>query len=147
MRFTKYPKSIERDVTPNKRRLSAAKKALKRERDKAPLFRDEIAAEQPTPEQRIATLDSNAREWLSERRRGIAKAWRECRSRLRSLPADAARSILIEWQYGYLPGSAEYLATLITSRLRGDMPGEIITEQLNKWMNGGTAYRAGHRPR
>lgn len=43
-------------ITP--RRLSAAKNALKRQRDKHPLFADDIAKEQPTPEERILGFDA-----------------------------------------------------------------------------------------
>ena len=51
-RRAKYP---PREIT--KRRLSAAERALKRERDKFPLFAHEIASEQPTPQGRCEMMD------------------------------------------------------------------------------------------
>jgi len=48
-------KEITWGATP--RRITAAKRALQRQRDKAPLFTIEIAASQPTPEERIVDFD------------------------------------------------------------------------------------------
>jgi hypothetical protein len=145
MRFTRYPgRYIDRDEAPNKRRLSSARRALQRERDKAPLFAREIAAEQPTPEGRIQQLDAGAAAWLADRRRGVAAGWKACRAELRSLPADLMLAILREWQYGYLPGSHEYLANLIHSRRRGDRPGELMEAQITAWVRG--EARGGTRP-
>lgn len=57
MRYSRFPKLSRRDPAPSKARLTAARKALQRERDKAPLFAEEIAAEQPTPEERIERVE------------------------------------------------------------------------------------------
>lgn len=150
MRFTRFPRTIDRDEQPSKARLTAAKRALQRERDKTPLFADEIAAEQPSPEGRIKTLDANARAWLAERRSYIAASWRASRAELRAMPAGEALEILREWQYGHLPGSHEYLANLIHSRRRGDKLGGVIAERIAAWANGAKPYpgsKCGRRPK
>jgi hypothetical protein len=148
MRFDRYPgKTLGRDGKPSKQRLTAAKKSLQRQRDKTPLFAAEIASEQPTPEERIAELDRNAEAWLDGMRALVAKSWRDSRAKLRSLPADQAFAILAEWQYGYLPGSQEYLADLIRQRTNGHEASDFIKQQIANWLAGGEAYRAGRRPK
>lgn len=53
------PRAAARPLT--ERRLAAAARALRREREECPLFVDDIADEQPTPEERDRLLA----EWQS----------------------------------------------------------------------------------
>lgn len=144
MRFDRYPRSLGRSTTPSKARLVAAQRALKKEREKAPLFAAEIAAEQPTPEERVQRLDAGAEAWLTEHRQSIASSWHRSRGKLRAMPADQALAIANEWQYGYLPGSAEYLADLIHRRLRGDKASTSTAQRIAAWVAGNGP--GGHSP-
>ncbi len=77
----RLPKTKRRCVTP--RRLAAAKRALKKQRDKYPLFREQIAAKQPTPEQRIWDMDTKfVNEW-DALRLATCKQWLELRRIIR----------------------------------------------------------------
>jgi hypothetical protein len=135
MRFAKYPgKRISREVTTA--RIVASERALKRERDKVPLFASEVAAEQPSARERIEKIDIGAQAWLDDRRLRFAALWKASRLKLRTLAVDVALRILAEWQFGYLPGSPEYLADLIHCRLRGDKIGDLLAVRIDLYMRG-----------
>jgi hypothetical protein len=129
--------------------LSAAKKALQRERDKVPLFAAEVAAEQPTPEGRIAKIDAGFQDWIAETRKLKADQWRKARAILRNLPADIAFSIIARWQYGIYPGDPVFLLGMITCRLRGDPVDPLTEQQIQAWLDGAEPIhgRAGRRPK
>ncbi len=82
IRFEKgLPKTKARGITP--RRLAAAKRALKKQRAKCPLFADQIAARQPTPEERIWEMDIKfVLEW-DKLRQATCKKWLELRRIIR----------------------------------------------------------------
>lgn len=112
MRFSKEMKAGRRPVTP--RRVAAAVRALKRERDKVPLFAEEVAAEQPTPEQRVERLDQGFVATWQEIRNQRARVWRKARARLRSLPPDAQAEILARWNRSTVPGDSAYFADFVS---------------------------------
>ena len=74
-------KTKARGITP--RRLAAAKRALKRQRDKYPLFADQIAARQPTPEERIWEMDIKFVLQWDKLRQATCKKWLELRRIIR----------------------------------------------------------------
>ena len=96
---------LERGVTPQ--RLAAAKRTLKKERDAAPLFAAEIAAAQPSPEERIASMDAGHAAWWQTFRDGEAKTWRKARAALPRDPA-ARRARLVAWRACSWPKSSAY---------------------------------------
>jgi len=105
-------KEIPRGPTP--RRLAAAKRALRRQRDKLPLFADEIAAGQPTPEERIKYFDEMHVEWLKRRRKYTASVWRRARKALREMDEAEQRRLLKFWNEDWLgPRDACYFADLV----------------------------------
>ena len=119
MRFSRYPRA-RIDARPSKARLATARRALKRQRDQVPLFADQVAADQPTAEGRIQSLDEAYEHYLQRFRDFVAASWRRARKMLREMPAEQRAAILAEWQYGHLPGSSEYLLDLIRRRMRGE---------------------------
>ena len=68
-----FPKWKGRQV--NNRRLSAAKRAIQKERDKYPLFPELVEFE--TPEERIAAMDAKAAIWVAGLRGFEARQWRK----------------------------------------------------------------------
>lgn len=116
MRFSRYPKLIERQVTG--RRLQAAHKALARERakERAPGFTGKKAAE--TVEERVARVDAQAREGQQRFRDHIASEWIRGRRLLRSLPPEQRQALEDEWNgKRWLPGSSEYFLDFLHTAL------------------------------
>jgi hypothetical protein len=104
-----------RGVTP--RRLSAAKRALKRECDKLALFADEVAAEQPSPEERIEYFDLRVLESEQAMRDLAAKHWRWGRGQLQRYP-EHKKQILGQWATSWCPPEGTYFADFVRTRLR-----------------------------
>jgi hypothetical protein len=99
--WARYHDPAPRPIT--RRRLAAAERRLRIERDKTPLFAEHVAAEQPTPEQRIAAHDAQQAEYRRRDRRQWAAQWRECRAQLAAMPADQRPQFLLAWNNGYQP--------------------------------------------
>lgn len=99
-----------RGITP--RRLAAAKRALARERDRYALFADEIAAEQPSPEERITAADLAVLDYDQGHRDLAAKHWRWGRKRLRRYP-EVTAEILAKWDPSWIPETGSYFADFV----------------------------------
>ena len=84
-----------RGITP--RRLSAAKRALQRQRERLPLFADQVAAEQGTPEERIEYFDQKQLERDQGHRDLAARHWRWGRHQLSQLSAEIRLEIIERW--------------------------------------------------
>jgi len=103
-----------RGITP--RRLAAAKRALQRQREKLPLFADEIARSQPTPEERIRKHDETWERHKKSIRSFVANQWCEGRRKLRAMPKAEQKKLLDYWNnHKFLPASSEYFADLVTN--------------------------------
>jgi hypothetical protein len=111
MRFERYPRRVLRPITG--RRLSAARRALRREADAVALFPELQPTE--TPEQRIARLDANAAAHLQKIRDHTAATWRRARRALRSLTSAQLAQVMERWHCAnwHPPHEAHYLADLI----------------------------------
>ena len=98
------------------RRLAAARRALQKQRDKYPLFAKEIAAGQPTPEERIQTYDRDIIENMRMMRKFISDQWRRGRKALKAVPENEQRELLNHWnQKRFGPLTSEYFANLVTN--------------------------------
>lgn len=102
IRFSRMARQPKREIT--KRRIAAAVRHLAKEREKAGLFAAEVAAEQPTPIERIQRHDDGMIQGWTERRVAHAQFWREARSLLKELP-DSDRC-LAAWNACGHPGDA-----------------------------------------
>ena len=111
VRHESLPPARGRPVTP--RRLQAAARALQREQDEHPLFAAEIAAEQPTPEERVAELDAEHIAHWQQIRDHTARTWRAARRVLHSLPAEKQQEFIDKWNAAPCPASAAYFADFI----------------------------------
>jgi hypothetical protein len=108
------PRAVARPLT--ERRLQAAKRALAREREECPLFADDIAEEQPTPEERVRTIDAEQVRYWQRIRDFNARTWRAARRILNSLPAGERDRLRAEWQSAPYPASASYFADFLWQR-------------------------------
>lgn len=109
--FVRVLPAVTQGVTPQ--RLAAARKALQRQRDKSPLFADAIAAEQPTPEERIERIDAGrVANWLEDRKRQ-AGWWRKARALYRSLPPDRQLAARERWGRRMYPATPYNLMSLL----------------------------------
>ncbi len=115
----KYFKPTPRGITP--RRLSAAKRFLAKERDRYALFAGEVAAEQPTPEERIINHDAGFEEWWQEMRDTRAADWRKARQQLAEMSPDFRAAALTMWNRRIYPADPAYLLSLIRQICSGEL--------------------------
>lgn len=108
------PRALSRPVTP--RRVQAAARALKREQEDCPLFADDIAEDQPTPEERVRVMDAQQVAYWQRIRDYNAQTWRAARRILFSLPAEERDRLLAAWQAAPYPGGASYFADFLWQR-------------------------------
>lgn len=111
MRHEKLPRAAPRPITT--RRLRAAESALRRERERHPLFADEIAGEQPTAKERLTTLEARQVAQWQRIRDHAARTWRAARRILASLPADRQDELRRRWAEAPYPARAEYFADFL----------------------------------
>ena len=95
--FTRYirPYTDDPGITP--RRLAAARRALQRQRDKQPLFAEEIAAQQPTPEARLIAFHEDLMIFWRNMRNFHAQCWRKARAALRQWPEATQAAAITKW--------------------------------------------------
>ena len=108
------PRATARPLT--ERRLAAARRALQREQDECPLFANDIADEQPTPEERLRAIDARQVAHWQRIRDFNAQTWRAARRILFSLPAGEREQLLAAWQSAPCPASASYFADFLYHR-------------------------------
>ena len=100
------------------RRLAAANRALKKERDRRPLFAEQIAAEQPSPEQRIEDADRCLLDYDQAHRDLAAAHWRRGRRWLSAIPADVRAEIVDLWNRKTCPPTAAYFCDFVRRELK-----------------------------
>lgn len=94
-------------------RLKASERALKKQRDTLPLFATQIAAKQPTAEERIRNIDYDFKlHWLSIRV-FHATLWKKGRKILRSWPDDIKTEALQKWNTSRCPGDSAYFCDFL----------------------------------
>lgn len=110
-------KTRRRGITP--RRLAAAKRALKKQRAKYPLFRAQIKAKQPSPEQRIWDMDSKfVKEW-DALRLATCKQWLELRRIIRKeVCPDLKEEFLSSWYNQRHPADPYYALDFLLQLVR-----------------------------
>jgi hypothetical protein len=116
MKFSRCPyKAIAKGITP--RRLAAAKRTLKKQRDKYPLLTDWIASQQPSPEERILKADQNIVWQQQYWRDSDARCWRKWRERLYRLHVSERQRLLDEWNESHYPKTSEYFADFCRTKI------------------------------
>ena len=99
------------------RRLAAARRALNRERDRLALFAAEVAAMQPSPEERIEYYDLRVMTADQALRDLEAKHWRWGRRQLERFP-EHTDEILARWNRSFAPADGTYFADFVRTRLK-----------------------------
>ncbi|MBI2481282.1 MAG: hypothetical protein HYV60_22370 [Planctomycetia bacterium] len=83
-----------------------------------PLFADQVAAERPTPEERIVQFDDRLLDGHQGRRDLAAKQWRWARRQLAGVSADIRAEIVTRWNASSIPPEAHYFADFIRTQFR-----------------------------
>ena len=105
-----------RGITP--RRLAAAQRALARERSRFALFATQVAAEQPTPEQRIENFDRRLLQADQGHRDLAARHWRFARRQLGFLSHAVRSEIIAAWNASSIPPDPHYFADFVRREIR-----------------------------
>lgn len=106
IRHQKHLRVFVRPIT--KRMIDAEERALKKQRDSMPLFREQIAAEQPTAVERLEDFQGSSCIWQQEQRDSTAKLWREIRRKMSDMPDDRRELIIGTWNDSGMPGTPSY---------------------------------------
>lgn len=109
---------IPAGVTP--RRLAAARRALQTQRNKVALFADHLAAEQPTPEERVERALLSSTELDREMRTYEANQRKKARRKLAAMPADQAATVKIRLLGWFGPRSGACAMHLMRQVVSGD---------------------------
>ena len=121
-----------RGVTP--RRLAAAKRALKNQQDKTPLFAEQISEKQPTPEERINGFDSSMAKIQQGSRDKLASQIKQLRNDIRAMSRQDQREITSYWNDVWKgPRSPSYLSGLINRWKAGERPDEL--KDVQYWLS------------
>lgn len=108
---------VHREVT--SRRVSCARNAIKRLQKRHPLFADQVAEEEGTPEQRIERIDSeHADRWCSRDAESKRK-FLQAAERFADLPAHVFEDAVAEWNSSGRVASGEELANFVNNALAG----------------------------
>lgn len=97
------------------RRVAAAQRALRKERNRYALFADQL--DQDTPQERIAKADRQLLSQEQGHRDLHAKHWRWGRTQLAQQTKEVRREILAAWNRSSIPPTASYFADFVRSRL------------------------------
>jgi hypothetical protein len=77
-----------------------------------------VAAEQPTPAERIAHFDERLLDQNQGRRDLAAKHWRWARRQLAGISADVRAEIVERWNLNSIPREAHYFAGFVRTQFR-----------------------------
>ena len=116
IRHTKRYRHTPRGVT--SRRLAAAERALKREREALPLFAAQVAAQQPTAVKRIRDRDALGVRAEQGMRDLEAQHWRWARQQLTAASDEIREDIIATWNRSPTPPNGSYFASFVRTRLR-----------------------------
>lgn len=134
MRFTPHQGIYAYERT--NRKLKAAERRLRLDRQKFPLFAAEIAESQPTPEE---LLDARARSIVTnqqDNRDRAARNWWRARAELRAIPEPDRSAFVRYWDRCKCPGNASYLLTYMNMFRDGRLivhEGEVKAKSDVEW--------------
>ncbi len=109
MRFLKEFKPYLRAIT--KRRIGCAERAIKKQKNKIPLFADQLSW--PTPIERIIAFDEATLNSFMNLRKLACKQWLAGRRILRNMDKCKKKRFLTYWNNSSMPGNAEYFLDAI----------------------------------
>lgn len=103
----------------NNRHIGAAKRALKKEKEKAGLFPELMRFN--SVEERLSQIEENSKEFARRNRNSDAQFWLKARSDLKTLPVKTQKKILEKWNNPdtrHVRAEAFRFASLVTSAKR-----------------------------
>lgn len=95
-------------ITPEK--IKRSQSALKRERDKHPLFADQLVEIQETPEERLISFFDKLRRHEKQIRKAFAVAWKVGRAALAGMSHVDRATCLDSWNHSSTPATGEFFA-------------------------------------
>jgi hypothetical protein len=116
IRFVRMERHTLAPMGINNRRLSAARRAIQKQRDREGMFADALTFD--TPEDRIARTDAGHIQAFYRERARRAEAWREARRRLRHIQDGWRRYIVATFNTSGMPKEPAYLMCHIHSVTR-----------------------------
>lgn len=135
MRFKRAPRVEGYHETPRKR--AAVLVSQRRQREKLPLFADQIAEQQPSVDEVIAARHEYFPRAQQERRDKLAADWREVRARVAALPDDIRKPFLAYWNnHRWLPGDPSYLGSAVREVEQGGLvlhEGKLVSRHNLEW--------------
>lgn len=123
----KLSSPVERDIS--NRRLAAAKRRLRLEREASPLFSDQIAELQPTPEQRIREMDERVKARFEHFDNYQKETWNKSIAELSEMSPDDQKRFMSYWNSGQQPDTPAYLAGAIRKFKSGQIETEAIVDR------------------
>ena len=111
IRHSVTPRLAPRGVTAG--RLAAARRALRRERDRLPLFAGQVAREQLTPAERIELIDNQLLDYDQAHRDLAAMHWRRGRLWLAGIAQEVRDEIVELWNRKTCPPRAAYFCDFV----------------------------------
>ncbi len=127
MRFSRFG---DYEFTDTNRKRLAVLRRQKAERERYPLFADEIAAEQVDVDTEMNQRRISWEKHICAERRERATKWREVRARLWLRPHEQRKALLAYWQRCRWPADPTYLASMLTMYDAGrlDLNPPVLTE-------------------
>lgn len=107
----RYPAKTLTPKEWSKQRIAAAKRALKKEKERAGLFPELMRFN--SAEERMEQADSNFLERVVFYRKKIAEDLKQCKKEFRALPEEIKKSIVKYWKDTYMPKEPFRLLGLI----------------------------------
>lgn len=117
MRWPGHTHLDQPDLRDPRRQLPHARRVIARAREKAGFLAD--LQTWPTPEERVETFRESAARGRARARTARARELRGVRARLRALPTDVRRAVILAWNARRLPG--DHLQSFIGRFLRGEV--------------------------
>lgn len=105
-----------RGLTPQ--RIAAARRAFRRERVRLALFAEQVADEQPSPEERVYAFDLQQLKTDQQHRDLAAKHWRWGRRQLARLNPATRTQVVQAWNDSWIPADAAYFADFVRRQLK-----------------------------
>lgn len=133
MRFQPQIKRTKREWTG--RRVAAAARAVRRERESVALFPE--LSRYATVEERIAEVDADGAAMVDRWRAHAAKSWRKARRLIAAMPELQRRGMLRYWQESHCPADPSYLLDAIHGlTTRGVSPWSRLRFMRQLWLTG-----------
>ncbi len=129
MRFRRYWRIEAFQDTPRKRAVLARKQRLERER--LPLFTDQVAEEQPSVDEVMCQRAQDFARWQQQQRNARAMTWRRARRQLSEYGHNLRPLLRDAWNTAPYPADPIYLLMFLDSIESGRIDIEALPWRVN----------------